>query len=144
MEVIKHLLNLTNILLLHLSPRDALFAIGSWIWEQHLINDNVSNIDILLGELNRKSLCLIHTEELWDAHCHESCPLWVLELPVDLLGLLLHAVKSLEQFLVDSVGVHPWLSLTLHHPVHGPEHATELFFQFNQLYDGLLEDVWQV
>ena len=142
MEVIKHLLNLTNVLLLHLSPGDALFAIRSRIWEQDLINDNVSYIDILLGELDRKSLCLIHTEELWNADCHESCPLWVLELPVDLLSLLLHAVESLKEFLVDSVRVHAWLSLTLHHSVHGAKHATELFFQFNQLYDGLLEDVW--
>lgn len=144
MKVIEHFLNLTHVLLLHLSSCDALFAIGLWIREQDLVDNNVSNVDILFGQFNGKSLGLIHAQELRDANCHEGGSLWVLELTVDFLSFLLHAVHGLEEFLVYNVWVHTCLSLSLHHAVHGSEHATEFLLQLDQLHDGLFKDVWQV
>jgi len=49
MEVIVDLLNLSQVLVLHLSPGYALLAGFMRIWEQHLVNNNVVNVDLLLG-----------------------------------------------------------------------------------------------
>jgi hypothetical protein len=144
MKVIEHFLNLTHVFLLHLSSCNALFALRSWIREQNLVDDNVSNVDILFGQFNRESLGLVHAQELRDADSNEGGTLWVLELTVDLLCLLLHAIHCLEELFMDSVWVHTWLSLSLHHAVHGSEHASELLLELDKLHDGLFEDVWEV
>jgi len=52
MEVIVDLLNLSQVLVLHLSPGYALLAGFMRIWEQHLVNNNVVNVDLLLGQFN--------------------------------------------------------------------------------------------
>ena len=141
MEIIEHLLDLTHVFVLHFSTSDTLLAIGVWIREQDLVNDDVTDIDVLLGKLYGQPLGLIHREELRDANSDEGGGVWVPKLLVDLLSLLLHSIECLEQLLVHCLWVG---SLSLHHSVHGAQHASELLLQLDELYDSLFQDVWEV
>jgi len=52
MEIVKDLLNLVHVFLLHFSPSKTLFAFSCWIWEKHLVDDNVMDVDILFCQLD--------------------------------------------------------------------------------------------
>lgn len=72
MEVIVDLLDLCQVLLLHAATSFAFGAVLRWVWEEDLIDYNVMDINVLFGQLDGKSLSLIHGEEFRDAHSHES------------------------------------------------------------------------
>ena len=63
MEIIINFLNLRQILVLHFSSGLAFRAWCSWIREQHLIHDDVPNINLLLRKLNCKSLSLVLVDD---------------------------------------------------------------------------------
>ena len=48
-EVIIDLLNLSEVLILHLSTGRALRAVLGWVWEQDLVDHDVMNVDLLLS-----------------------------------------------------------------------------------------------
>lgn len=136
-KVVIYFLDLQQVLVLHFSPRKALLAGCSRVWEENLVDDDVPDIDLLLGELDSQPLRLIHAQELRNAHGHESRALGVLELLVDFLDLGLHAIQCLEDFLLDLLWVH-LLATTLSHDL--CEHATELLFQLYEFEDTLLQN----
>ena len=72
MEVIVNLLNLCQILVLHFASCHTLFAALVRIGEENLIYDYVVNVDFLFSQLYRKSLRLVHGEELGDTNGHKS------------------------------------------------------------------------
>ena len=140
-EIIINLSYLGEVLLLHFTPCLTLTAVLLRIWEQDLVDDNVVDIDLLLGELNCKSFRLVHTQELWNAHCNECCLVCILELLVNLLYLSLHAIYAIKQSLLHIFGV---AALLLHHRLHLIHHATKLIFELYQLQKTLFEDIWEV
>lgn len=52
MEIVKDLLNLGHVFVLHFSSGYTLFAIGRWIREEHLVDDNIMDVDILFCQLD--------------------------------------------------------------------------------------------
>lgn len=51
-EVVEDFPYLGQVLVLHLSPSSALLARRAWVGEQDLVDDDVADIDVLLGELD--------------------------------------------------------------------------------------------
>jgi len=92
MEVVVNFLNLSQVLVLHLSPRNALSAGLIWIWEQYLVNYDIVNVDFLLGQFDSKSLGLIHTKEFRYAHRYERRLRGIFKLAVNFFNLSFHAV----------------------------------------------------
>ena len=99
-EVVVNLLDLREVFVLHLPPCLTFLAVLGRVWEEHLIDDDILDVDLLLGELDRQAFRLVHRQELRYADGDERGLLWVLELLVDLFDLGLHAVHSVEQFLL--------------------------------------------
>jgi len=92
MEVVVDFLNLSQVLVLHLSPCNALSAGLIRIREQHLVDYDIMNIDLLLGKFNGQTLSLIHAKEFRDTHCYERRLRSVFELAVNFFDLGFHAV----------------------------------------------------
>lgn len=51
-EVIEDFLNLCHVFVLHFSSGYALLAIHLWVGEEHLVDDDVVNVDVLFGQLD--------------------------------------------------------------------------------------------
>ena len=141
MEIVINLLDLCEILVLHSTASLALGAVLARVWEQDLVNNNVVNVNFLLGELNSQSLSLVHTEELRDADSHEGGLSGILELLVNFLNLSLHSVDTIKEALLDILGVTTVLA---HHSLHLVEHTSKLVFQFDKLNETLLKNVREV
>jgi len=101
-EFIIQLLNLLQILLLHLPSRIALLALITLLREQQLIDHNRMRVDFIPRELLDHPLRLVQTQKLGDAHADEGGHVRVLELRVHLpdrlpqiLHLLHHVVEVL-------------------------------------------------
>ena len=106
MEVIVNLLNLCEVLVLHSATSYALGTVLGGVWEQNLVDYNVVDVNLLLGQLNSKSFRLVHREELGDANGNEGCLFGIFELLVDFLNLCLHAIDSIEHALLHFFGVN--------------------------------------
>ena len=87
MEVVIDLLNLSEILVLHTATSFAFGAVLVGVREENLVNDNVVDVDLLLGQFDRQSLCLVHAEEFGDADSYECCLASIFELLVHILNL---------------------------------------------------------
>lgn len=94
MEVLVQLQNLVQVLLLHLRPCLAHPALI--IREQDLIDDDVVDVDIELGQLLDQTLCFIHRQELGDADCNEGGLGRVLHVLVYGLRVLPHLLHLAE------------------------------------------------
>jgi len=92
MEVVVDLVKLCDVFVLHLPSCEALSAWRCSLWEAHLVDYDVVDIDFEFRKLYSEALCLVQTQELRDAHSDESCLFWVFELVVDLDNLLFHHV----------------------------------------------------
>ena len=145
MEIVVNLLDLSEVLVLHASTGLALGAVLGGVWEQDLVDYNVVDVDLLLGQLDRQSLRLVHREELGDADCNKRRLVSILELLVHLLNLCLHSVNAVEETLLHIFGVLASLrAIRVHHCLHLLEHATELVLQLNQLDETFFENVGEV
>jgi hypothetical protein len=100
MEIIIDLSDLSQVLVLHLSPGDTLFAGFCGVGEQNLIDHDVVNVDLLLSQLDCQSFSLVHRQELGDANSHERCLGRVLELHRNLLDSCFHLLHAFEQSLL--------------------------------------------
>ena len=100
MEIIVDFLNLDQIFILHFSSGCALFAGGVGVWEQNLVNNDVSDVDLLLGQLNAKPFRFIHAQKFWNADRYKRRLISILKLFIDLFYLLFHVVEGLEDFLL--------------------------------------------
>ena len=126
-EVFVNLLNLGEVLVLHAAPGLALGAVLARVREEHLVDDNIVDVNVLLGELDGQTLCLVHGEELGDAHCHECRLCCVLKLIVYFLNLCLHAIDAIEEALLCVLSAISTASLArIHHVLHLLEHASKL------------------
>ena len=143
MEIIIDLLYLCDILILHLSPCEALPAGVLWLWEAHLIDDDVVDVDFELRQLDCKSLCLVQTQELRDAHCYECGLCGILELVIDFNDLLLHDIHGLEHLLLH-IFTTGALCAAAEHTSELPEHASELLLHLDHLQQSLVQDVREV
>ena len=141
MEVVVDLLNLRQVLVLHASASLALGAVLAGVREQDLVDDDVVDVDLLLGQLDGESLRLVHGEELGNAHGDEGGLFGILKLLVHLLDLCLHAVDAVEKALLDVVGL---VALLVHHGLHLGKHAPEFVLELDELDKALLEDVGEV
>ena len=103
MEIIIDLCNLSKVLLLHFASGLTFATVLGRVGEEDLINDDVVDVDLLLGQLNGQSLCLVHAQELGDAHCDKSSLRCVFELLVHFFNLSLHSIYSVEQLLLDVI-----------------------------------------
>ena len=144
-EVIIDLLNLSEVLVLHASTSRALRAILRWVGEQDLVDDDVVNVDLLLGQLDSKALGLVHTEELWNTDGYESGLICVLELLVDFLDFSLHAINAIKESLLCLFSRRcTRLSTLTHHSLNLGKHASEFIFKFDQLDETFFENIWEV
>ena len=141
MEIVINLLDLCEVLFLHSTASLALGAVLAGVGEQDLVDYNVVNVNLLLGELDGQSLCFVHAEELRDANGDKGCLSGILELLVDFLDLSLHGVNTVKETLLDVLRVTTFLA---HHALHLREHATELVLEFDQLDETFLENVGEV
>ena len=118
-EVIVNFLDLSQVLVLHLSSGSALLAWVCRIWEENLVNDDVSNVDFLLCKLDGQSFCFIHAQELWDAYSNESSFSFIFKLLIDLFNLLLHSVHALKELFMHNFWSHLFtVRSRLHHATH--------------------------
>lgn len=144
-EIVINLLNLCEVLVLHSATGTALGAVLGGVGEEHLVDYNVVDVNLLLCQLNSESFRLVHGEELRDAHGNESSLGSILELLVHLFNLCLHVIDSIEHTLLHLFWV---LSTTIgtltHHILHLAEHSTELVLELDQLDQTLLQDVGEV
>lgn len=141
MEVVIDLLNLSNVLVLHLPPGQAFPA---WVFlfrEADLVDNDVVDVDLKLGQLDGQALCLIKTEELRDAHSDEGGALWVAELLVDLHYLLLQTIKGVEHLALD---VFARVCSAGHHRAELRDHAAKLLLHLNEFEEGLVQDGGEV
>ena len=136
MEVVVNLLDLCEVLILHLSSCDALLTVLGRIREQNLVDHDVVNVDLLLGQLNGQPLSLIHGQELGDADGHEGRLVRILKLFVHFLNLCLHGIDAIEQPLLSILSTAR-LPRLVHHLGHLSEHSTKLILKFNQLDQSL-------
>ena len=60
MEIVIDLGNLSEVLFLHPSSGLAFGAVLRWIWEQNLVDNDVVDVDLLLGELDSQTLGFVH------------------------------------------------------------------------------------
>ena len=60
MEIVIDLGNLSEVLFLHSSSGLAFGAVLRWIWEQNLVDNDVVDVDLLLGELDSQTLGFVH------------------------------------------------------------------------------------
>ena len=143
MEIVVNFLDLSEVLVLHSAPCLALSAVLSWVWEQNLVNDNVVDVDLLLGKLNRKSLRFVHAEELGDANGHKCSLVAIFKLLVHLFNLCLHGIDAIKEALL-CVLTSAWVAICVHHLGDLREHASKLVLKFNQLHKSFLKNVWEV
>jgi len=143
MEVVINLLYLREVLVLHSATSPAFGAVLGGVREEHLVDYNVVDVDLLLGELDGQALSLVHGEELGDAHGYESRLTCILELLIHVLNLCLHVIDAIEHALLDVLRALSSITL-VHHLLHLAEHATKLILEFNELDEALLENVWEV
>lgn len=101
-KLLVQLLNLLEVLFLHLPPRIALLAGVVLLGEQQLVDDDAVGVNLVTAQLLNHPLRLVQRQELGDAHADESGEVGVLELRVDLadggaqvLHLLQHVVEVL-------------------------------------------------
>lgn len=144
MEVIIDLFDLSDVLILHLSPGRTLPARLFGITEDDLIDDDIVNVNIELSQFNSKSLSFIQTQELGNADSHKGSLLRILELLIDAFNLLLCGIKCHEQlllsfFILTRVGLAP-----THHTLELIHHWTKLLLQLDQLQQTLFQNVWEV
>ena len=143
-EIFVDLLDLREVLLLHAAPCLALGAVLSWVREEHLVDDDVVNVNVLLGELDGQTLSLVHGKELGDAHCHERRLCFVLKLLIHFLNLCLHAIDAIKEALLCVLSAIGTGLVRIHHVLHLLEHTSKLVFQLNQLHKALFKDVGEV
>ncbi len=62
------------------------------IWEEHLVDHYVMNIDVILSQLDHQSLRFKQGQELRDTHRYECCFLRILELSVHFFDVFLEAL----------------------------------------------------
>lgn len=144
MEVVINLLNLCEVLVLHSATSLAFGAVLGGVWEKHLVDYNVVNVDLLLGELDSQALSLVHGEELGDAHGYESRLTRILELLVHVLNLCLHVIDAIEHALLDVLRALNASITLIHHLLHLAEHATKLILELDELDEALLQNVREV
>lgn len=140
-EVVVNFLDLSEVLVLHAAARLALLTVLSGVGEQDLIDHDVVDVDLLLGQLDSETLSLVHAQELGDANCHECSLVGVLELLAHLFNLCLHFVHAVEHAILSVLSV---LSFLVHHSLHLSEHAPKLVFQVDHLNEAFLQDVREV
>jgi len=138
MEVVIDFLDLSKVFVLHLASCFAFGAVLGGVREKNLVDDDVMDIDLLLGKFNSKSLGLVHRQELGNANRHESSLVCVLELVVNFLNFSFHSVHRVEELLLDVFRVGT--ASSSHHSLHLAEHAAEFVLQLDQLEQSLLED----
>ena len=129
MEIIIDLRNLSEVLLLHFASSLTFATVLGRVREEHLVDDDVVDVNLLLGQFDGESLCLVHAQELRDAHCDKSSLSFIFKLLVHLFDLSLHSVDSIEQLLLDVVSVGSFL---LHHGLHLGESSSKFVFEFDQ------------
>ena len=103
MEIIIDLSDLSKVLLLHFASGLTFATVLGRVREEDLIDDDVVDVDLLLGQFDGQSLRLVHAQELGDAHRDKSSLRCVLELLVHFFDLGFHSVDSVEQLLLDVV-----------------------------------------
>ena len=101
MEVVVDLLDLSQIFVLHLTTRYALFTILSRIREQNLVNHDVVNVDLLLRKLDCESLSFVHRQKFRNTYGNESSLACIFELSVNFFDFRLHAIQSRKQLLLN-------------------------------------------
>lgn len=138
-EIVVDFLNLDQVFILHFSTGLAFWAILRRVGEQNLVNNNISNINLLLGQLNTKSLSFVHAQEFRDADSHESCLISICKLLVNFFDFLFHTVEGLEDLLLQFFRVYFLATLTAH-CLHLSEHASEFFLELDQLQNTFFED----
>ena len=104
-EVLEEVEHLVDVLVLHPAPRDALATRAVGVGEddlrmmiardEDLVDDHGVDVDLVLGELLDQPLCLVHAQELGDAHGDEGGFVGVLEAFRHLVDGFLHAAELL-------------------------------------------------
>lgn len=100
MEIIVYLLDLSDVLILHLPSCCALPAWVVLLREHHLIDHDVVDVNVELCQLNSQSLSFVQGKELRDANGNECGLIGVLELLIYLFNLFLGGVQGHEQLLL--------------------------------------------
>jgi hypothetical protein len=137
-EILIELQNLVEILLLHLGTRLAHPAVV--FGEENLVDYDVVNVDLELGELLDQTLGLVHRQEFGDANRDEGRFGAVLHLLVYYLGGLAHLFHLPEDPVQGLVHV-------LFAPENGShlvEQAVELLLEGQHLVETLLENAREV
>ena len=146
-EVIVNLLNLCEVLVLHLASGFALSAVLPRVREQNLVDYNVMDVDFLFGQLDRQPFRLVHREELGDAHGHEGRLAGVLELLIHVLYLGLHGINPIEHTLLDFFRALLLLTILrslVHHGLNLVEHASKFIFKLDEFDQAFLENVGEI
>ena len=95
-EVVVDLVQLCNVFILHFPASSAFSAGVVRLREANLVDYDVVDVNLKFGKLDCKTLCLVETEELWNAYCDESCLFRVLKLIIDLHNLLFHHIERVK------------------------------------------------
>ena len=146
MKILIQLQYLIKILLLHFRP--CLTHFTFIIWVEKLVYDNVSDVNVKIGQLLDQSFCLVHGKKFWYAYGDECCfclsikknNYLIFHLRVyfcwDVFHLL-HLGEDIVNALID-------LILWPENTTHTWQNVAELFFQCQQLAQSLLQNIWEV
>ena len=133
-ELIIKLLNLLQILLLHLPPRIALLTIIALLGKQQLVDDNGMRIDLIRRQLLDHPLRLIQRQELGNANADKGRHIRILELRIHLPDRLPQRFHLLQQL----VQILPTRQSTPR-PNDRVEHRSKLRRQLRELRERLLK-----
>jgi len=131
-EILIQIIDLVQVLFLHLVTDLALLTVGVLLGEQELVDHNVVGVDVVGSQLLNHTLRLVQGQELGDAHTDERGLVGILELVVDFCNDLTHALQLAKHIL--GVALHA------HHSRHLLHHGSKTSAQLGHLGKSLLQD----
>mmetsp|Transcript_41437 Transcript_41437/g.123802 ORF Transcript_41437/g.123802 Transcript_41437/m.123802 type:complete len:274 (+) Transcript_41437:108-929(+) len=138
-EVFVEVMELVQVLLLHAHARFQQPRPPIGVGKDDLVDDDVVRVDFIFCQLLHQALRFIQRQKLGDAHAHKRCQVRVLELFVDLLHNVQHALHFPEKLLRDVA-----LCAAAQHAADLAHHAAHRALQAYQFVQALLKDVGEV